>query len=670
MLRPSHSSIHRYGASCLAVGAALLITSQIDLLTERSPFLLFFAAVIFSTLYSGRNAGFTAIGLSALSAGYFIITPGEIFPNTGGAYRIASFIVLAVPVSWLIAALRQREGSLRASEERYRFLFENNPFPMWVYDLETLRFLAVNDAASFYYGYTENEFLSMTIKDIRPPDEVPALLDELEMIKVSDSKIAPIGVWKHLRKDGSIIDVEIASHGLTFEGRPARMILANDITERARAEAAVRESEARLRILNDTLERRVNERTLELESSNAALKKSRAIFENLFDSLPGLYLVMTPELEIVTASNAFLEATMTSRPNIVGRGIFEVFPDNPGDPFANGVSNLKASIERVFETASPDTMAIQKYDMRGPGGDFEERYWSPINSPVLGADKKIEYIIHRVEEVTDFVLQSSQPLSNNKNGSDARLRQMEAEIFFSAQKIQKINRQLESANRELESFSYSVSHDLRAPLRHINGFSLALLEDYAEALDDTGKDYLKQVREASQEMAQLIDDVLKLARVSRSEMKCETIDLSQVAVKIIDELQTRDGNRRVDVKIEPNINGYCDPRLIEIALSNLIGNAWKFTSRKESAEIVFGVDGAASNPAYFVHDNGAGFDMEYSEKLFGAFQRLHTINEFEGTGIGLATVQRIINRHGGRVWAEGAVNAGAKFYFTLPNRGQ
>jgi PAS domain S-box-containing protein len=227
--------------------------------------------------------------------------------------------------------------------------------------------------------------------------------------------------------------------------------------------------------------------------------------------------------------------------------------------------------------------------------------------------------------------------------------------------------QLQAVNKELEAFSYSVSHDLRAPLRHINGFSQALLEDYADKLDETGKSYLQEVRGASQEMAQLIDDVLELARVSRTEMRREITSLSELAQSIMAELRNRDAGRTVSVQIEEGLSTNGDKRLLRIMLGNLLGNAWKFTSKRGQAEIVFGYEPKDGESVYFVRDNGAGYDMAFADKLFGAFQRLHTAEEFEGTGIGLATVQRIVNRHGGRVWAEGAVSKGATFYFTLPD---
>jgi PAS domain S-box-containing protein len=222
---------------------------------------------------------------------------------------------------------------------------------------------------------------------------------------------------------------------------------------------------------------------------------------------------------------------------------------------------------------------------------------------------------------------------------------------------------LRAAVTELDAFAYSVSHDLRAPLRSIDGFSQVLLEDYADKLDDAGKEALARIRAATQRMGALIDDLLKLSRVSRGELRTETVDLSALAAGIAREFRGRD----VHITIAPGLVVQGDPRLLRIALENLLGNAWKYTSKRRDARIEFG---ALERPGggervFYVRDNGAGFDMQYADKLFGAFQRLHGANEFEGTGVGLATVQRILRRHGGRIWAEAKVDEGATFYFTV-----
>ncbi len=234
--------------------------------------------------------------------------------------------------------------------------------------------------------------------------------------------------------------------------------------------------------------------------------------------------------------------------------------------------------------------------------------------------------------------------------------------------LEDANRELEGTNRELEAFSYSVSHDLRAPLRTIDGFSQILQEDYEDKLDEEGVDYLGRVRAASKHMADLIDDLLDLSRVGRRPLSRERVDLSGLVAGIVEDFRVSEPGRKVEFVTEENVAAWADMGLLKVALENLLGNAWKFTSREPEARIEFGVQEDAGRPVYFVRDNGAGFDQDYSDKLFGAFQRLHGQEEFEGTGIGLATVARIIHRHGGRVWAEGRVGEGATFYFTLGGR--
>jgi PAS domain S-box-containing protein len=227
------------------------------------------------------------------------------------------------------------------------------------------------------------------------------------------------------------------------------------------------------------------------------------------------------------------------------------------------------------------------------------------------------------------------------------------------------NAELESLNKELEAFSYSVSHDLRAPLRAVDGFSQALLEDAGDKLDKTGRQHLTRVRAAAQRMGMLIDDLIKLARVTRTEMNVEPVDLSAIARTVAEELKQSAPSRQVEIEVAPGLNAQGDPRLLRVALENLLGNAWKFTAGRTPARIAFGQEQLDGAPAYFVRDNGVGFDMAYAGKLFGAFQRLHDARDFAGTGIGLATVQRIIHKHGGRIWAESQPDKGATFRFTL-----
>jgi signal transduction histidine kinase len=395
-----------------------------------------------------------------------------------------------------------------------------------------------------------------------------------------------------------------------------------------------------------------------------------ADYRLLFEAAPGPYLILTPDLVIAAVNEAYLRATMTKRDEIVGRGLFEVFPDNPDDPAATGVRNLRVSLDRVRERRAADTMAVQKYDIRRPesaGGGFEERFWSPTNVPVFDAHKRLVYIIHHVEDVTEFVRLKRLETERDRLTDELRSRaeKMEAEVYVRAQEVAEAGRQLEQANAELESFSYSVSHDLRAPLRAINGFSQALLEDYGTTLPPDGQSLLARVRENTKRMGQLIDDLLVFSRLGRKSLEMTPVDLASLAQAIVQEQRQSDPGREVDVVIGPLATTLGDAGLLRQAVSNLVANAFKFTRRTARAHVEIGSRAEGDEIVYYVRDNGAGFDMKYVKKLFGVFQRLHQESDFEGTGVGLALVQRIVHRHGGRVWAEAEVDRGATFYFTL-----
>jgi len=427
-------------------------------------------------------------------------------------------------------------------------------------------------------------------------------------------------------------------------------------------------------------------------------------FRLIFESVPGLYLILTPDLTIGAVSNAYLQATKTVREEVIGRGIFDVFPDNPEELNATGVSNLHASLKRVVSEGVVDTMAVQKYDIRRPeseGGGFEERYWSPSNSPIFNASGKCILIVHRVEDVTDYIQLIKIRGEQDKTTQELRSRseQMAAEIYSRGQELQKTNKQLqktnqdllreiaireeaeravrelngelgnrthelEAINKELESFSYSISHDLRSPLRALDGYSRMIEEDYIDQLDDEGKRMLAVIRSSSQRMGQLIDDLLEFSRMGRAPIDAQPLPMQAMAQSTFNEIAvTLDSPPQFTVNAIPNASG--DPALIRQVWINLISNAVKFSAKRRDALIEIGTLEGDGEPVYYVKDNGAGFDMHYKEKLFGVFQRLHRASDFQGTGVGLAIVQRIVHRHGGKIWAEGEPDKGATFYFTL-----
>jgi PAS domain S-box-containing protein len=305
-----------------------------------------------------------------------------------------------------------------------------------------------------------------------------------------------------------------------------------------------------------------------------------------------------------------------------------------------------------------------------------EEYWFDMYGKIALTGQSIHFEnraeqLHRWYDV--YAFRFGQPedrqvaiLFNDITGrreSEGQILALNAEL---EQRVNERTAQLEVVNKELEAFSYSVSHDLRSPLRSIDGFSQILLDEYQAVLDDTAKSYLDRVRKATQHMGRLIEDILALSRAVRSEIHHESVDLSTIAKTVYDNLQQNNPDRTVDVIIRGGVIVNGDPSFLQIALENLLGNAWKFTGRKTQPQVEFGTIVKEGKTTCFVRDNGEGFDMAHAGKLFGAFQRLHTASEFPGTGIGLATVQRIINRHGGQVWAEAEVGKGATFFFTLP----
>ena len=530
----------------------------------------------------------------------------------------------------------QTDKSLRQNEERLRLMVESiKDYAVIRLDPDG-RIAGWNIGAQRIKGYTAPEIIGQHFSRFYPEEVVRSGFPETALAEAAAKGRFEHEGWR-VRQDGSRFWAHVVM-------------------------AAIRDAGGRLlgfvKVTRDLTEHK-------------QIEQMRLQFQALFQSAPGSYLVLKPNLPdftIVAVSDAYLRDTMTRREDILGRGFFEVFPDNPSDPAADGVRNLRASLGRVLRDGIADTMAVQKYDVRRPNGEFEERYWSPVNSPVFDVEKKIVFIIHRVEDVTEFVRQrqkaSGPPVS--LSGVQARVEKMEAEVFRRGQELQAANKKLELANQELEAFSYSVSHDLRAPLRHIDGFVKLLQKQGSEKLDERGQRYLHIIADSARQMGMLIDDLLIFSRMSRTELRHAKVSLDALVHEAIHGLSSETNNRPIHWTIASLPEVEADPAMLRQVWVNLIANAVKYSRPRNPAEIEIGCNPDNGEFVFFVRDNGVGFDMQYAHKLFGVFQRLHRVEEFEGTGIGLANVRRIIHRHGGRTWAEGKPDNGATFFFSLP----
>lgn len=366
------------------------------------------------------------------------------------------------------------------------------------------------------------------------------------------------------------------------------------------------------------------------------LKASEARFRAVLESAPDAVIISDTEGKIVLANAQVERLFGYKRDNLIGHPVEMLMPAR----FRNG---HKGHRTKYAEEPKARGMGVGQtlYGLRADGSEF------PVSISLSPAETESGILV--IADIRDVT---------NQQQIENRIKELNA-------RLTRDNTELAALNKELESFSYSVSHDLRAPLRAIDGFSQALQEDYEERLDDAGKGYLTRIRQAAQRMGQLIDDLLRLSKVTRANMDPQDVDLTELAQDIAANLQMSDPSRAAEFQIAPNMKTRGDAQLLQIALENLLGNAWKFTGNRNPARIEFGTTSQGKETTYFIKDNGAGFDMAYVGQLFGAFRRLHDARTFPGTGIGLATVQRIIHRHAGRIWAEAAVDQGATFYFTL-----
>ncbi|MDQ3993971.1 MAG: ATP-binding protein [Actinomycetota bacterium] len=400
-------------------------------------------------------------------------------------------------------------------------------------------------------------------------------------------------------------------------------------------------------------------------------------FRALFEAAPGLYLVLDPEFRIVAVSDAYLEATMTRREDILGRDIFDVFPDNPDDPAATGVANLRASLERVRRHRAPDTMAVQKYDIRRPseeGGGFEVRYWSPVNCPVLDGRRQLAYVIHRVEDVTEFVRLKERGSEQEAVTAELRERaeKMEAEVFRRSGELQEANKRLRAANEAKNEFLSRMSHELRTPLAAIMGFTeLLTLSD----LDEDKHRWVSQVFKASQHLLSLINEVLDLSRIESGQLSIspEPVPLARVLEEALELMHPVAHSHGVHIDSQARLAGsayvFADEQRLKQVLINLLSNAIKYNRR--DGEVHIAVEPVAADQVRIaVEDTGAGIDEESQAKLFVPFERLNAAaSGVDGTGLGLALSRTLIEAMGGSIGITSTPGVGSTFWIEL-SRGE
>ncbi len=631
-----------------------------------------------------------------------------------------------------IAERRRAEAAALASEKKYRDLYDNSPDMYVSVDPDTAVILQCNRTVAAVTGYSREEIIGKRILDMYHPDcmeDARTALEEfvktgqvtdreLQLRKKDGSKLdVSLNVSSYKDDSGNIIHSRLSWR---------------DITDRKRAEEKLLQSKKTLQRILDSMPfgvfivgkdrkvRYINQAAVSLSkyaSADQVVGKvcgdvvcpkgecvrpildekgivdtsERMLMAADGTTVPILKSVVPMEMEDEEVYlEAFVdiaermkaeEALRKSRASLaeaqrmasVGNWEWDIvnnklhWSDEVYNIFGMDPGRFVASQEAFLEVVHPeDRKGVKKSVVRAIRNrehfgmdhrivlpDGTERIVHEQGEVTFGADGRAVRMIGTIQDITA------------RKKAEEEIRKINEEL---EQRVAERTAQLEAANRELESFAYSVSHDLRAPLRGIDGFSLALLEDYKDKLDRKGRDYLRRVRRGTQQMGQLIDDILELSRITRSEMNFGTVDLSAIASEIAEEHKRREPERNVEFVIFDKVLVRGDDKLLRVALENLIGNAWKFTSRQPRARIMFGARETSSGRELFVCDDGAGFDMAFVDKLFTPFQRLHAAREFPGTGVGLASVKRIISRHGGRVWAEAAVNEGATFYFTLPDR--
>lgn len=602
------SVIFRGGAAVLGVVLAFLITSQSESIAARTPFAFFYASVAFATWIGGRFSGFAALLLSTIAGSYFIVQPETgAMRDLSGVLQLATFVLVGLIFVFLTSRLKLGTAMREQTEARYRTLFDYSPYGILIADRDS-NYIDANEKMCYLLGYSHDELVGMHASDIVVADETPQIDAALETIKSGSDHSRQ---WKFRRKDGSQFIGEVVATQMP-DGTLLGVV--SDVTDRERAEETVRRSQERLKAVVDT-------------------------------ALDGI-IMMDHEGKIVGFNPAAERIFHYKSSEVIGLDLADkIIPPALRDAHRRGLQRLRSTGEAVVLGKRLELNAI-----RADGSEFP-----------------VELAISRIGTTepplfTGFV----RDITDRKEAEGLLLRGQEELEGRVAERTS----ELEAANKELESFSYSVSHDLRAPLRHIDGFVRLLRDREKERLDETSQRYIQVVSKAVIKMGMLIDELLAFSRTSRRELRTVRVDLNDVVKEQMHVLEPAIGERSINWKTEPLPDVLGDPTLLGLVFANLLSNAVKFTRDREVAEIEIGsLEGNNGTVTIFVKDNGVGFDMVYEKKLFGVFQRLHREDEFEGIGIGLATVQRIVSRHGGRVWADAETGRGATFYIALPKAG-
>ena len=533
-----------------------------------------------------------------------------------------------------ITLQKQLETEKEQTQQLYENVFSSATEGFVIRTLEG-KTIQANPAIYQLYGYSKEEFLALSLEQLIPAGSQENLQERNAIIQ---NKQMYFKEAKRLCKDGGIIDVEIHASLINFQGKPHVFSIVHDITERKQ-----------------------NETIIKSIAEGVSSSTGKAFFHQLILQMAKLFHAHYAFISLIDEKNPVLLNTFVlCVNNQIVDNISYVVEDTPcGEVLDRETCAYPSNVQKLFPL---DKLLVDMNAESYIGSPLYDTNGTPIGVIVIIDTKPMENIEYIKEIMQIFAARTGAELERVRAQNELKAHQDNLEAA-----VQSRTKELEVVNHELESFSYSVSHDLRSPLRAIDGFSKALLDDYENKLDAEGQDLLLRVRKNTIRMGKLIDDLLNLSRLGRAEINTEALNIGNIAKEIISNLREADSKRKVEFNCSVTNLAQADTEQIRIVLDNLLNNAWKYTSKKDVAIIEFGKKVENSETIYYVKDNGTGFDMAYSGKLFGAFQRLHG-REYEGSGIGLATVQRIIHRHHGSIWAEAKPNQGATFFFTLGNQ--